>query len=133
METKEMDLDRILISIGISSGLAGFNYITQAVEFLRNQQIHTNVMTVYDELSLINKEQPSIQIIERAIRYAVKKAYQKNVIFNKIYCGRPNNRDFLYDLAFHQNIFEDIIREESEKTKIAPVIPNPSKFLNNKE
>ena len=107
-----MKLNKILIKIGISADKLGFNYIIDAVNFLRKQKIHTNVTTIYEQLSK-SKNVKSKFSVERAIRYAIEQAYKDNIILRKIYTTKPDNSAFLYDLVFNLDVFIDEIGESN--------------------
>lgn len=104
---KNRKLRRILMKIGISANLQGNEYILQAVEIIKRQKIHTNMITIYEKLS--NKNNKTSFQIERAIRYAITKAYKEHIGLKEIYDQIPNNSVFIYDLVFNLDVFEEIL------------------------
>ncbi len=106
---EDIDLRMILIKTGISSNLRGFYYILDAVNFIREQKIHTNMTTVYEVIS--KKYDATVCAIERAVRHAVKKSYKNSNILKDIYEDAPDNAEFLYDLVFNFDVFEQTIKK----------------------
>lgn len=98
------ELRKILINMGISANLQGFNYIITAVEFIKIQKIHTNMDTVYSEIAKKFDTTPSA--VERSIRHAKSKAYKSNKYLNKIYCRLPDNSAIIYNLVFNFDIIK---------------------------
>ena len=106
---EDINLRMILIKIGISSNIKGFYYILDAVDIIRKQQIHTNMITVYEMIS--KKQDTTSSAIERGIRHAIKTAYKHSNILKSIYEIVPDNSSFMYDLAFNFDVFEKYIKE----------------------
>ena len=106
-----MKLNKILIKLGISADKLGFNYIIAAINFLTKQEIHTNTMTIYEELCKAENAR-SKTAVERAIRCSIKQAYKNNIILQRIYTNIPDNSAFLYDLAFNLDVFIDEIEKQ---------------------
>lgn len=109
MDNENISIERILIKIGVSAHMKGFNYIITAYNFLKKQQIHTNTTTIYKYVANNNDNSISSYSVERAIRQCIISAYKKNNIFKKIYSEKPINAAFLYDLVFNEKVFIDVI------------------------
>lgn len=100
------EIRKVLMEIGISSNRCGYHYIIRAVEILKAQRIHTNLGTLYEIIGKENDKGKSL--IERDIRYAIQKAYEKSAKLKYIYAKKPNNSAFLYDLVFNFDIFKEV-------------------------
>ena len=97
------DTKKILLKMNISSNLWGYHYILASVEMLRKQKIHTNIITIYDEVA--KKYDKPKSSVERAIRFSIETAWERKTILTRIYSYKPSNASFLYDIAFNENIF----------------------------
>lgn len=106
---ENINLRKLLMRIGISSNMNGFHYILEAVDIIEKQKIHTNMAHIYKMIS--KKYNNTCSGAERAIRYALGKAYRENNILRKIYLTIPNNSVFLYDLVFNFDVFLNTIKE----------------------
>ena len=107
-----INLRRLLLKFGISSNLQGYHYILDCINILSNQQIHTNVSTLYEWIS--KKYGKNATAVERAIRHAKNKAWEKGTL-KIIYCILPDNADFLYDLYFNFDVLENEMNKWLEK------------------
>ena len=68
-----------LISMGIPMTHKGFGYIADAMELYKeNGQVMTNMAMVYNLIA--KKNEVSWQTVERDIRYAFSKAFEKGVL-----------------------------------------------------
>lgn len=97
--------EEILLKLGITPDLSGFNYIADAVEMInKNQEIKITLM--YREIA--RKYDKRDANIERAIRHAISgvnpngEAYKKYINANlvKETSGAMNNGAFLHTLAY---------------------------------
>ena len=107
---ENINLRMLLLKIGISSNIKGFHYIIDAVNFIKNQQIHTNMTTVYEKLA--KKHNTNYCSIERAIRHSIQKAYKNNDILKNIYGTIPDNSAFVFDLVFNFDILYKLINNK---------------------
>lgn len=113
LEQNDYMIRKILIGLGISSNLLGFNYILESVKIVKKQQIHTNIVTIYEMLSkLVDNNKANI---ERSIRHAIIYAHKKNKLMQKIYINKPMNSSFIYDLAFNIDIFQKELEKMREE------------------
>lgn len=111
MKDNNKELRKLLLRLNISSYMNGFDYIIEAVELIKKQQIHTDIMTIYTQLAKTNNT--TYTAVERAIRHAIAKSYKTSSL-NSIYCKVPNNASFLYDLVFNFDIMKEMIFNESK-------------------
>ena len=108
-------LRKLLLKMGIYSNYEGYKYILKAIKILQKQEIHTNVITLY-EMICKDTNGKSNGSVERAIRYCISQSYKKIPILKNIYRTRPTNAAFLYDLAFNMDIYLEEI-ENIDKDK----------------
>ena len=104
------ELRKLLMQIGISANLKGFNYIIEAIDLLRKQQIHTSLSTIYNYLA--EKNYTFVCRVERDIRTAIGNSYRNSETMKRLYPKKPNNSQFLFDLAFNIDIFINEIKEK---------------------
>lgn len=102
----DLKVKKVLLKIGISSNNKGFFYILEGYNILNKRQIHINMITLYEMIG--NKFGENRSTVERLTRYSINKAYEKSEILKKIYEKKPNNSQFLYDLVFNFEIFEEM-------------------------
>ena len=107
---ENMNIRRLLLKIGISSNVQGFNYILTAVNILKEQKIHIKITNIYETLGKKYGKAPSA--VERSTRNAINTAYKGSNILKNIYPSIPDNSCFLYDLALNFDIFIDEIERQ---------------------
>ncbi len=105
-----MEIDKILIQIGISSNKLGFYYIKECINLLKNENM--KMYKIYETIALKSNTNKTPSSIERAIRYVISYSFKVSPVLKKIYNRIPNNSEFLYDLLNIPNIFIDTINEE---------------------
>ena len=108
---ENIDLRKLLIKIGISSNIKGFHYILEAVNIVKSQEEHIKIMKVYKMIHNKYENDTNISTIERAIRHAIRIAYQQNDLLKSIYSTIPNSSAFIYDLVFNFDIFMSILEK----------------------
>lgn len=108
-ESKDKELRKFLLRIGISSNIQGYHYILDAINFISKQKIHTNITTVYEFICKKHETTPSA--VERSIRHAIQQSYKKIPTLNLIYHVIPDNSVFLYDLVFNFDILLEFCEE----------------------
>ena len=95
-----------LISLGMDEKLKGFFYSYYAIMIIKNNGYFININEVY--LEIANCFDKKIYCIERSIRYAIEKTWEKGNYkkINQVFGysvdrerGKPTNREFLFLLA----------------------------------
>lgn len=95
-------LQEILLRIGITPNLKGFNYIIQAVKLLHENEDKYSYITksLYPEIAKMNHS--SYQKVERCIRHAITKAINQDYgdiekeLGTSPYKIKMTNSEFLY-------------------------------------
>lgn len=100
---EDIKIRQALLKIGISSHTKGYQFILEAIKTLKKQQIHTNIIDLYEMLSI--KTDSTRSYVERGIRSAITTAYNRGTILSKVYNKKPVNAAFLYDMVFNFDIF----------------------------
>lgn len=102
----DIELRKVLLKIGISSNTIGYQFILEAIKILKTQQIHTNIIDVYEMISI--KTNSTRYYVERGIRNCIRSAYRRGNALSKIYNRQPVNGAFLYDIVFNFDIFSEV-------------------------
>lgn len=91
------DINSVLLKLGISPSLNGFDYIATAIEILANTKMPM-CKGIYEYVAKVYNTAPSR--VERSIRHAITKIDKD--IYEKEYGGRHfRNSDVIYTLALH--------------------------------
>ena len=99
---------KLLLNLGINSSMRGFKYILMILPMLETKNKIT-MGEIYHNVYK-RKEAKSPFDVERGIRYAIEKSYKTKKILNKIYGRTPKVTEFLYDLVYNIDIFEEEIK-----------------------
>ena len=110
---EDIEIRQVLLRIGISYHTKGYQFILEAIKILRKQQIHTNIIDIYEMIS--NKTNSTKNYVERGIRSAITTAYKRGTVLSKIYNRKPVNAAFLYDMVFNFDIFLNEINKGEVK------------------
>ena len=98
---------RVLLKLGISSNLKGYKYILTILPILQENKI--TMGKAYKEI--YKKEQAkSVSDVERGIRYSIEKSYKTRKLLKNIYGRQPKVKEFLYDLIYNIDIFEEELK-----------------------
>lgn len=89
------NVENILIMLGVTPNLNGFDYICDAVDLINNSQKKIPMMELYD--SVAEKRNTTVTHVERAIRYAISKADLE--VWFPFGGYRTTNSEFLFLLA----------------------------------
>lgn len=98
-------IQKILLKLGITPDLKGFNYICRMIEIVKADELNKkSVIGVYQEIA--EEYKTTASCVERAIRHAISKADKESDVWKK-YVGLKDvkNSKVVYTLAF--NITEE--------------------------
>ena len=84
----------VLLDLGITPKLKGFNYIVDAVEYMLNYK-DCNIMEVYDYLS----DKYKVNNSERNIRHAFSKCDENSLVYKQWFGHAKTNSERLTTLA----------------------------------
>ena len=110
MKKENKELRKVLLRLGISSNLEGFNYILAAVNIIENKKGKVKLTEIYEKICRLEKAKTK-HSVERAIRYAIELSYKNNKYFREIYYKKPVNHAFLSDLVFNFDLFKEVIEK----------------------
>lgn len=108
-KAKDFRIRKLLLNLGINSSMRGFKYILMILPMLETKNKIT-MGEIYHNVYK-RKEAKSPFDVERGIRYAIEKSFNSKKVLSKIYARRPKVKEFLYDLAYNTDIFEEKIRK----------------------
>ena len=103
----EKELRHLLIKVGISANIQGFHYIIKAYDIIKCNKLNINITKIYKMIA--DEYTTTAGAVERSIRFAVERSYQKSENIKKIYEIKPEVSVFLYDLVFNFDIFQEIL------------------------
>ena len=98
-------IQKILLELGITPDLKGFNYISRMIEIVKTDELNKkSVIGIYEEIA--GEYKTTASCVERAIRHAISKADKESDAWKK-YVGLKDvkNSKVVYTLAF--NITEE--------------------------
>ena len=110
---KRIDVERVLVKIGVPVDLLGFDHITDVVLLINQDATYKGkMMNLYEDMSEKFETTPSR--VERAIRHAFARARELGNIetVNYIGSGKSNNKSSLFLL--HKMIELEILKQKGE-------------------
>ena len=106
---EEYRVRKVLLKLGISSNLRGYKYILTILPMLETR----NKITMGEVYKNVYKKDKAKSLcdIERGVRHAIEKAYKSRPLLKNIYGRQPRVKEFLYDLLYNIDIFEEELKE----------------------
>ena len=98
-------IQKVLLELGITPNLKGFNYIRRMVEIVKSDELNEkSVFGIYQEIA--EEYKTTALCVERSIRHAISKADKESDVWKK-YVGLKDvkNSKVVYTLAL--NITEE--------------------------
>lgn len=95
----------VLIELGITPNLDGFDYICAAVNVIHSNPYNKQITKVYNEVS--NRFNKSIYNVDRAIRHAFTKCNVNSIEYKNWLGNSQSNSERLYILAYRLEEYKD--------------------------
>lgn len=103
----EYRIRKVLLKLGISSNLRGYKYILIILPMLEKKDI--TMGKIYQNVYK-TEEAKSPSDVERGVRYAIEKSFKTRKLLEKIYGKQPTVTEFLYDLIYNIDVFEEELK-----------------------
>ena len=124
MKLTETQISKKLRNLGVSANLYGYTYIKTALELISEDKTYWHRTTALYQ-GIARKHSTTVSKVEKAIRYAVEKAYLEGVLREIQELGAVSvSKCKLTNSAFIAALYEDLSITGGEENDLQPTSGN---------